>query len=310
MKSRGRHSPLPAIDPPPDGSPDTETLRRVLGCFVTGVTVVTVRDTGGVAHGFTASSFTSVSLDPPLVLVCVGHEVERVDVYRRCSEFAINVLGDSQRALSDRFAAERPDRFAGVRWREGLRGVPILEGCIASLECASWRRIEAGDHMILVGRVLRCEDSDGRPLAYWRGSYRSLPPVSAGPAHDERGASASSMSDDDRELLCAETARLVMGWTAADIPWAYDGATPVWHTAAGDPVMTVFSWRPDRNDAQSMQVLDRMVELGFEVTTTAGGGRPVVEIDRGSMPVARAEHDDRRAALLRAALAGVGSARN
>ena len=120
------------------------------------------------------------------------------------------------------------------------------------------------------------------------------------------------MSDDDRALLCAATARLVMGWTAADIPWAYDGQTPVWHTPAGDPVMTVFSWRPDRNDAQNMQVLDRMVELGFELTVTAGGGRTVVEIGRGSMsmPVARGEHEDRRVALLRAALAGIESARN
>ena len=117
------------------------------------------------------------------------------------------------------------------------------------------------------------------------------------------------MSDDNRELLCAETARLVMGWTAADIPWAYDGATSVWHTATGEPVMTVFSWRPDRNDAQNMQVLDRMVDLGFEVTMTVGGGRTVVEIGRGSMPAARGEHADRRTALLRAALAGIDSAR-
>ena len=168
-----------------DRGPDTAALRRALGCFVTGVTVVTARGPGGVPHGFTASSFTSVSLDPPLVLVCVGHEVEGLDVYRRCSEFAVNVLGDSQRALSDRFATERPDRFAGVRWREGSRGVPILEGCIASLECASWRRIEAGDHMILVGRVLRCEDSDDRPLAYWRGSYRRLPPERVSVVHED-----------------------------------------------------------------------------------------------------------------------------
>ena len=117
------------------------------------------------------------------------------------------------------------------------------------------------------------------------------------------------MSDDNRELLCAETARLVMGWTAADIPWAYDGATPVWHTSAGEPVMTVFSWRPDRNDAQSMQVLDRMVDLGFVLTLTASDARTVVQIGRGSMPVARVEHADRRIALLRAALAGLGSAR-
>ena len=117
------------------------------------------------------------------------------------------------------------------------------------------------------------------------------------------------MSDDDRELLCAETARLVMGWTAADIPWAYDGVTPVWHTAAGDPVMTVFSWRPDRNDAQYMQVLDRMVDLGFELILTVGGGCTVVQVGEGSIPVARGEHPDRRIALLRAALAGIGSVR-
>ena len=136
---------------------------------------MTTRDAHGAPHGFTANSFTSVSLDPPLVLVCVGREMENFDVYRRCSRFAINVLGDSQRAISHRFATEHPDRFAGLRRREGSHGLPILDGCIATLACATWRRIEAGDHMILVGRVLECEDSTARPLVYWRGSYRSLP---------------------------------------------------------------------------------------------------------------------------------------
>ncbi len=167
-------------EPASDQGPDTAALRRALGCFVTGVTVVTTRDAGGAPIGFTANSFTSVSLGPPLVLVCVGREVEDFDVYRRCPGFAINVLGDSQRALSERFATQRPDRFGGVRWREGAHRAPVLEGCIAALECASWRRIEAGDHMILIGRVLRCEDSGDRPLAYWRGSYRRLTPASDG----------------------------------------------------------------------------------------------------------------------------------
>jgi len=164
------------VESPPDGHPpDPETLRRALGSFVTGVTVVTTRDAVGAPHGFTANSFTSVSLDPPLVLVCVGYEVERMDAYRRCRGFAINVLDASQRALSDRFATKRPDRFDGVRWRPGTHGAPILEGGIAALECAPWQRIEAGDHMILIGRVLRCEDADDRrPLAYWRGNYRRL----------------------------------------------------------------------------------------------------------------------------------------
>ena len=165
---------MSGVETPPDGGPDTGTLRRILGCFVTGVTVVTTRGTDGAPLGFTANSFTSVSLDPPLALVCVGHEVEGFDAYRRCSGFAINVLGESQRALSDRFATQHPDRFGGVRWRRGAHGAPILEGCIAALECAPWRRIEAGDHMILIGRVLRCEGSCERPLAYWRGRYRRL----------------------------------------------------------------------------------------------------------------------------------------
>ena len=161
------------------GNPDAAALRRVLGSFVTGVTVVTTSAADGVPHGFTANSFTSVSLDPPLVLVCIGHAVEGLEVYRKCREFAVNILADSQQAISETFATEHPDRFCGVRWHKGSRGSPILEDCVASLECAPVQRIEAGDHMILIGRVVACEHSDGRPLVFCRGSYLSLPPESA-----------------------------------------------------------------------------------------------------------------------------------
>ena len=116
------------------------------------------------------------------------------------------------------------------------------------------------------------------------------------------------MRDDDLELACADAARLVMGWTAADVPWAYDGVAPLWHTADGDPVMTVFSWRPDRNDVQNMQVLDRMIELGFDLTLTAGGGRTVARFSRGAGSPVCSEDRDRRIALLRAAVAAARSA--
>jgi len=162
-------------EPAPGQGADTAALRQALGCFVTGVTVVTARGGDGLPHGFTANSFASVSLAPPLVLVCVGDAVQRFEVYRECERFAINVLADSQQAISDTFATDRPNRFAGVRWREGPCRSPILEGCVAFLECAPWRRIEAGDHMILIGRVLAFEHSTGRPLVYCRGSYASLP---------------------------------------------------------------------------------------------------------------------------------------
>ena len=154
---------------------DAAALRRALACFVTGVTVVTTRGAGGVPLGFTANSFTSVSLDPPLVLVCIGHEVEGLEVYRECEGFAVNVLADSQRTISEAFATDLPNRFAGVRWREGAHGSPVLDGCVASLECASRQRVEAGDHMILIGRVLAFERSAGRPLAFCHGRYLSLP---------------------------------------------------------------------------------------------------------------------------------------
>ena len=114
------------------------------------------------------------------------------------------------------------------------------------------------------------------------------------------------MSDDDYGFMCAEIARRVMGWTAADIPWAYDGETSVWHAAGGDPIMTVFSWRPDRNDSQNILVLERMLELGFEIALTVRCERTVVEFSRGAASVARDEDRDRRIALLRAALAAVG----
>ena len=162
------------VEPASGRGPDTAALRRALGCFATGVTVVTARDAGGGPQGFTANSFTSVSLDPPLVLVCVGREVEGLEVYRECEGFAVNILADSQQAISETFATDLPDRFAGVRWREGAHGSPILDGCIAALECAAWRRIEAGDHLILIGRVLAFERSSGHPLAFCHGRYASL----------------------------------------------------------------------------------------------------------------------------------------
>ena len=109
----------------------------------------------------------------------------------------------------------------------------------------------------------------------------------------------------DLETLCAEAARLVMGWETAAVPWAYDGTASLWHTASGDPVMTEFSWRPDLDDAQNMQVLDRMIDLGFELVLTAHGGYTTALFSRGSEEAARCRDRDRKMALLRAAVAAV-----
>ena len=118
---------------------------------------------------------------------------------------------------------------------------------------------------------------------------------------------SARLTESERESLCSEVARQVMGWASSEIPWAYDGMTSMWHTEDGDPVMTVFSWRPDRNDVQNMQVLDRMSELGFELRLTVRGDGTVARFSLGTEWGAHGEHRDRRIALLRAALDAAGS---
>lgn len=121
----------------------------------------------------------------------------------------------------------------------------------------------------------------------------------------ERADRNAVVSGAGLEALCAEAARLVMGWETADVPWAYDGVASLWHTAGGAPVMTEFSWRPDLDDAQNMQVLDRMIGLGFELVLTAHRGYTIALFSRGSEEAARCRDRDRRIALLRAAVAAM-----
>ena len=154
--------------------PSVAALRQTLGCFVTGVTVVTTRGADGTPYGFTANSFTAVSLDPALVLVCVGQAVRGLETFRTCERFAINILSDSQQEVSRAFANGSPSRFSPAHWRDGRHGPPIMAGAVAWLECEAYRRFEAGDHMILIGRVIAHECSAGRPLVYYRGGYSRL----------------------------------------------------------------------------------------------------------------------------------------
>jgi len=153
---------------------DAAAFRRVCGAFATGVAVATVRGRDGKPHGLTVNSFTSVSLEPPLVLVCVGHKAASHGPFSSAEAFAINVLAEDQRALSARFASSHPNRFDGVDWYASETGLPLLKGALAVLECGMWRRIEAGDHTIYIGRVRRATATGGRPLLYFEGRYAAL----------------------------------------------------------------------------------------------------------------------------------------
>jgi len=144
-----------------------EEFRRACGRFATGVTIATVLDPANAPHGLTVSSFTSVSLEPPLVLICLGHEVTNIAHFCKATYFGINVLADDQQALSERFATKGGDRFDGVKWHPGATGVPLLSGSLAQIECAIHHRAEMGDHDIFVGEMLNAHFAEGAPLLYF-----------------------------------------------------------------------------------------------------------------------------------------------
>ncbi len=152
----------------------SEEFRRACGRFATGVAVASVLDGAGTPHGLTVSSFTSVSLEPPLMLICLGHAVTSIDQFRESRHFAINVLAEEQRELSERFATKGSDRFDGLAWERGEFGVPLLTNALATMECAVVRRVTAGDHDIFIGEMLRARVRDGQPLIYYASSYRVL----------------------------------------------------------------------------------------------------------------------------------------
>lgn len=154
---------------------DARTLRDALGCFATGITVVTAMTPDGTPIGLTANSFTSVSLDPPLLLVCIANTASSGPILQQAEHFAVNVLQIGQQPVSTRFAGKGEDRFAASDWSEGENGAPVLAGSLSAFECRRHAVHEGGDHFILVGEVKRAQfDARRDPLLYFRGKYRRL----------------------------------------------------------------------------------------------------------------------------------------
>jgi len=154
---------------------DAAVFRQLCGRFPTGVVVITTTMENGRPVGMTANSFTSVSLNPPLVSINVDHHAAMQQHMARAERFAINILESRQEALSRRFAEEHPDRFDGVGYRMSDGGYALLDGALAVLECVRHIAYVAGDHMIVVGEVTGGSVSEGRPLLYYRGGYYDFP---------------------------------------------------------------------------------------------------------------------------------------
>jgi flavin reductase (DIM6/NTAB) family NADH-FMN oxidoreductase RutF len=148
-----------------------QDLRQILGKFLTGVTVVTTLDQHDIPVGFTANSFTSVSLDPPLVSVCLAQSAGLASVFRQAKSFAINILSSEQETVSNSFASKNEDRFAHIHWTEKSTGSPIIEGSAAWIDCKMNEQLPAGDHMILIGQIVNAEKTARHPLGYYQGQY-------------------------------------------------------------------------------------------------------------------------------------------
>jgi flavin reductase (DIM6/NTAB) family NADH-FMN oxidoreductase RutF len=153
---------------------DHDLFRAVLGRFASGITVITAAAADGTPHGMTVSAFSSLSLEPPLILACIANDATMAPLLQQCASFTVNILGSQQEALSRRFAGPLDDRFAGVGYTTGELGNPVLDDVLAWLECRLVARHPAGDHTIMVGQVEHAGVHDGRPLLYYRGGYAQL----------------------------------------------------------------------------------------------------------------------------------------
>ena len=155
---------------------DPFQYKQALGCFATGITVITAGGPDGVPVGITANSFNSVSMDPPLILFSLNRRSFSLQAFLDSETFAVNVLREDQQALSERFARAKGDKWAEVGYDIWDTGCPILHDALAKFECRLRHTYEGGDHIIFVGEVLRFEyDPNGRPLVYYRGVYRAMP---------------------------------------------------------------------------------------------------------------------------------------
>jgi len=153
---------------------DAKELRRVMGMFATGVTVLTTRDASGRPYGLTANAVTSLSLDPPLLIICIDKRAETHPHFFDSRCFVVNILSEDQEELSTHFAKSGGEKFGSLPYSINQDGVPVLEGTLAQVECRIIETHEGGDHVIHIGEVRHAEVRGGRPLLFFQGKYRQL----------------------------------------------------------------------------------------------------------------------------------------
>lgn len=157
---------------------DAALMRRVCGNYATGVAIVSTTSGNGAPVALTINSFSSVSLDPPLILWSLRSDSPSRRHFEQGKAFAVSILGEGQNELAMRFARPLPDKFAGVTHRAGRLGAPLVEGTIAHLECLSYQYVEAGDHVIFIWQVVEAQQATDRaPLAFYEGRFHRIAPL-------------------------------------------------------------------------------------------------------------------------------------
>jgi flavin reductase (DIM6/NTAB) family NADH-FMN oxidoreductase RutF len=212
---------------------DPAALRRCLGHFVTGVTIVTTLDANGKPCGFTANSFTSVSMTPPLVLVCLANNSTSFASFAACRGFTINILSEEQQLTSARFAQKRDDKFLGVEWRPGLTQAPRLRNSLGMLDCRLREKIPAGDHMILLGEVVGFDAEVRSPLVYAQGRYVSLSVQEAALMQSREGRAAAA-------CIAEREGKILLVRRPGETRWSLPEATLAHDTEGGSSLKETF----------------------------------------------------------------------
>jgi len=175
---------------------DPKAFRRALGNFATGVTVITTRAPDGTNIGVTASSFNSLSMDPPLILWSSIKETPSCKIFEVASHFAVNILASDQMEMSNHFARQQEDKFNGIEWEAGIGGSPIFPNCAGRFQCESYDKLDGGDHWIFVGRVIAFDDFGRSPLCFHQGSYSMI--FSHPETYRKSGTQTSHNADEGR----------------------------------------------------------------------------------------------------------------
>lgn len=213
---------------------DARELRNVLGAFVTGVAVITTIDQDGKRHGLTVNSFSSVSLDPPLVLWSQSLRAPSHPVFRDAERFAVNILSEDQFTVSDRFARGGEDKFADCQVRRGPAGVPLIEGCAAWIVCRREQNLPGGDHMVFLGRVEHLQRTQTPPLVFGGGRYLVAQPHELGAGNETRPHVAPQRMLREANRTAMELSR-ELNETVGVAVWGNMGPTVVQWAPRGDP---------------------------------------------------------------------------